>query len=508
MELRMITDELERKYERMMDTLWQLLVSGRSELVPIADQAEQDYQNLLFSDRVQGLINLPTAALVTPDQHLEIKMIEKETLEHSRDSELRKEMNEIWSELNFHFATFRPIVHDQPITELEILSSLSQQKSSSERQKYWEAFMKSGIEIESQLLSIVHKRNRVAVEKGYSNFYEMKLSLQDLTINDLKSIIYNLKSSLDSTYCNLKQAMDKEIMERFKIPSVDIKPWHYNHPFLQYYKNITLPYPVSMEDLENTMKSIGLDISSLLSNGCFTKKEGKSPSGFCFHTNRKGDIRISVNQNDTFHSLQTLLHELGHGAYEMSINPQLPFLLKQPSQIFISEAVALLFEKMPLTSLFSLTDRDHADVAANYYKNLLVRLYWSMTLILFEIDLYENPHQNLNEVWWNLVQDVQGINRPEEWDFAYWASKSHLSTLPGYYHNYLLGDMLASTLFYYLTTSFQQPFSIEAMQDLKEHLFYPGAGLQWNNPATADFFLPLTHQHISSEIKSNLRVPR
>jgi peptidyl-dipeptidase A len=74
---------------------------------------------------------------------------------------------------------------------------------------------------------------------------------------------------------------------------------------------------------------------------------------------------------------------------------------------------------------------------------MLVKLYWTMTLITFEKQLYEDPRQPLNRLWWDAVEEVQGISRPDEWDAPYWAAKSHLSTLPVYYPNYLLGEIAA-----------------------------------------------------------------
>ncbi|MCK6259422.1 M3 family metallopeptidase [Fictibacillus sp. KIGAM418] len=505
MELQRLNMEMKQKYERMMDSLWHLLVTGNPDLIEAADQTEKAYQTLLLSQEVQQLIKSKTKERSnnTSLEHMQINMLRNETLEFSYDLTLREQMNELWSGLNFHFATFRPTIDGQTFTESELLGELENQPDPNERKKYWEAYMKSGQEIEDQLLTLVKKRNQVAREKGYSNFYELKLSTQDLNVKDVKETIYHIKSSLDPIYEYLKQMIDEEIMEKFNISSQEIQPWHYQHPFFQYYKNNHINCSIDMLDIKDFFEKINLDIAPLIQNGNFTNDQEKSPTGFCFHVDRQGDIRISVNQNPTFQSIQTLLHELGHGAYEMSMNPSLPFLLKQPSQIFISEAIALLFEKIPLYSIH-FPSKDASEVLAKetYYQNLLVRLYWTMTLTLFEMQLYENPEQNLNELWWTLVKDIQKVNPPEDWDFPYWASKSHLSSLPVYYHNYLFGELIASTLFIYLKSSFKEPFSPDAIQDLKEHLFYPGASLRWKDASNADFFLPITSQYLKDEIKA------
>ena len=58
--------------------------------------------------------------------------------------------------------------------------------------------------------------------------------------------------------------------------------------------------------------------------------------------------------------------------------------------------------------------------------------------------LYDNPDQDLNRLWWDLVEKYQDLRRPEGRDEPDYASKIHIVTSPVYYHNYLLGEMFAS----------------------------------------------------------------
>lgn len=67
-------------------------------------------------------------------------------------------------------------------------------------------------------------------------------------------------------------------------------------------------------------------------------------------------------------------------------------------------------------------------------------------MTIFEQELYRNPNQDLNRLWWDIVGDVQRIEKPIKWDIPVWAVKPHLTTLPAYYHNYLLGEIIASQI--------------------------------------------------------------
>ena len=64
--------------------------------------------------------------------------------------------------------------------------------------------------------------------------------------------------------------------------------------------------------------------------------------------------------------------------------------------------------------------------------------------------MYENPDQDLNKLWWDLVEKYQMIKKPQGRNEPDWASKIHIASYPCYYHNYLLGELLASQIYYYI----------------------------------------------------------
>jgi peptidyl-dipeptidase A len=120
----------------------------------------------------------------------------------------------------------------------------------------------------------------------------------------------------------------------------------------------------------------------------------------------------------------------------------------------------------------------------------LVFSRWSQVMYRFEKGLYSNPDQDLNKLWWDLVEKYQMVKRPEGRNAPDWASKIHIATSPCYYHNYLLGEMLASQLYYYITekilksTDFKnQSFygKPEVGKYLIDKIFKPGNKYYWND---------------------------
>jgi peptidyl-dipeptidase A len=109
----------------------------------------------------------------------------------------------------------------------------------------------------------------------------------------------------------------------------------------------------------------------------------------------------------------------------------------------------------------------------------------------FEKSLYKNPDQDLNTLWWTLVEKYQMIKKPAGRNEPDWASKIHIATSPCYYHNYLLGDLLASQLNCYICDSvlkgkidynmvsyYKKP---EVGEYLIKKVFEPGDKYFWND---------------------------
>ncbi|MDD2680407.1 MAG: M2 family metallopeptidase, partial [Candidatus Omnitrophica bacterium] len=96
---------------------------------------------------------------------------------------------------------------------------------------------------------------------------------------------------------------------------------------------------------------------------------------------------------------------------------------------------------------------------------------------------------DLNKLWWDLVEEYQMIKKPEGRDEPDWASKIHIATEPAYYHNYMLGKMLASQLQYYISKNIinsenpdEQSFTNkkDVGEFLKSSIFKQGARYRWD----------------------------
>jgi len=118
--------------------------------------------------------------------------------------------------------------------------------------------------------------------------------------------------------------------------------------------------------------------------------------------------------------------------------------------------------------------------AARARAELLTFIRWGLVVSRFEEHLYADPDQDLDAVWWDLVERLQGIARPDPLPRGTWAAKIHIALAPVYYHNYELGHLMASQLRKRLTEEAGGIVGRPAAgRWLIERIFSPGASLDW-----------------------------
>jgi peptidyl-dipeptidase A len=191
-----------------------------------------------------------------------------------------------------------------------------------------------------------------------------------------------------------------------------------------------------------------------------------------------------------------MLHEFGHAVYDKYINPALPYLLRTVAHTNVTEAIALmmgsLVEDPDWLSTVASAPKANLDEEAREHliwpegEDRLVFVRWALVMYHFEKALYKNPdREDLNGLWWDLVEQHQLVNRPPRRNEPDWAAKVHLAVTPVYYHNYVLGHLIAAQLRHHLerwVTTGKPFFACEvAGRYLLETVFGPGARDNWQD---------------------------
>ncbi|MCD6441407.1 MAG: M2 family metallopeptidase [Candidatus Marinimicrobia bacterium] len=381
-------------------------------------------------------------------------------LANQTDPELLNEITKISTEVEQKFNTFRGKIDGKNVTGNDIKKILSESTDVSLRKKAWEASKQVATVVEDDFLKLVKLRNESARSMGFDNYYQMSLIISEQDPAEIQRIFDELDKDTKSPFMEAKREIDQVLAKRFGIEVDDLRPWHYSDPFFQEAPVITeinLDRYYQDKDVVELARrfynSIDINVDQILANSDLYEREGKYPHAYCTDIDRKGDVRVMMNVHPTESWMSTSLHELGHAIYDLKHDLELPFFLREPAHAFTTEAVAIFFERLSknpnwMQEALGLTDEQKQEIIDITAKTLrlekLVFARWSLVMLNFEKELYANPDQDLNKLWWDIVEKYQMIKRPENRNMPDYAAKIHVCLYPVYYHNYQLGGLLVA----------------------------------------------------------------
>jgi len=432
----------------------------------------------------------------------QLEIIHNAYLGYQGDKELIKKIISKEIEIEKNFNIFRAEIGEEKLTDNKIKEILKTSKNSDEVKEAWEASKKQGEIVEKDLLEVVKLRNQLARSLGFENYYVMSLKISEQDPDEIERIFEELSEKTEEPFRELKNEMDEFLSKKFDVLKEELKPWHYQDLFFQEGPEI---YDLNLDDfykkdiLEMSKKfynGIGMEVRNILDRSSLYEKEGKCQHAFAIDMDKKGDVRILQNIKNNEKWMGTTLHELGHAVYWLGINSELPFVLREVAHTFTTESIAMLFGRLSKNSSFvkehsENLDESNLEILDNFWKTLklsqLVTCRWYQVMVNFERELYKNPDQDLNKLWWSFVKKFQLVDFYR--DKPDWASKIHFSNAPVYYHNYMLGELLASQLHNKITKDILKQSSLknvnysnnkEIGDFLKKEIFYPGLTYRWD----------------------------
>jgi oligoendopeptidase F len=435
--------------------------------------------------------------IADPLQKRQLDHLYSGMLENQMPEDMLREMVQLSTELSSTFNSFRATLDGEKVSENDIRQILIKSTDLEKREKAWHASKQIGSEIKDKLLTLVKKRNESARALGYDNYHQISFELQELDRDFVFSTFKKLKELSDEPFRKLKQEMDEELAEKFRIKVEELRPWHYADPFFQEAppaKDLDLDPYYAGKDIEkltvDTFRAMGLEITDMLAKSDLYPRDKKNQHAFCSDIDKSGDVRVLCNIDESSYWAETMLHEFGHAVYDKYVDHSLPFTLRQFAHILSTEAIAMFYGRMGKDPVWLETflglEREKVNQLKPKIQNVLQRQMlisarWIITFVFFERELYENPDQDLNQLWWKLVEEIQFVHPPEERDYPHWAAKIHFSIAPVYYQNYLLGELTASQLHRHIEDHVSKDiYTPKVGEFLKDEFFFHGARYHWN----------------------------
>lgn len=483
---------------------WNASITGTKEAFAASRKATNAMNAYLANPKRFATVKALRATKVSdPLLRRQLDVLYMQMLGKQVDPKLLKQVTALESEVEQMFNTYRGMINGKPATQSEVEKVLSKSTNSKELQAAWEAQKGVGAKVASKVVELAKLRNKVAKALGFRDFYALRLAEGEVDETELMNLFDELDRLTRKPFMAAKADVDQRLAKRLGIKVEALMPWHYQNPFFQSPPDV---FKTGLEPLfakQDTVKvskqffdGVGLEVDAIIKRSDLFEKKGKSPHAFATNIDGEGDVRVLCNIVPNLQWVKTTVHELGHAVYEQYSDPKLPYLLRGATHAITTEGLAMMLDR-PVgdprwAQALGLLDAAAAGKSAAEAKAYLAFAplqfsRWTQVMLRFEKGLYSNPDQDLNALWWNLVEKYQGLKRPPGRNAPDYASKIHIVVAPVYYHSYMLGDLFAAQVHEAIAKSLGKPAADVVYVGepkvgtfLKEKLFAPGARYSWS----------------------------
>jgi peptidyl-dipeptidase A len=495
---------------------WDANVDASEENQKRRAESELDYSNALADPESFAAVQAARNGGGDPLARRRLDLLHDLMLPRQVPAGLRERMVELEASVEARFSRHRGVVGGEEVDDIAIRRILRESNDPAERRDAWEASKTVGAQVAADVRELARLRNEAARSLGHRDWFALSVATSEMDEERLLTTLAEADAATAVPFARWKAGLDVRLAERFGCAVASLRPWHYADPFFQE------PPAEGAVDLDplfrggdvvslarRTFEGIGMEVDTILGRSDLLPRPGKCQHAFCLDLDRAGDVRVLANVTDDHDSIETLLHELGHGVYDLGFADHLAWLLRD-THLVATEASALLFgalagEREWLERVLGLGSDEAGELEARLRAaratRLLVFTRWVLVMTGFERRLYADPEADLDSIWWDLVSRHQLVTPPEDRHAPDWAAKIHVAVAPVYYHTYLYGAIVAAQIRDALTDVagglVDRP---QAGTLLAERLFAPGLSVRWDRLVEQVTGSPLSVTALSTEI--------
>jgi peptidyl-dipeptidase A len=495
---------------------WNANVEATEENERRRAETELAYSDALADRELFAGIETAHGADGNPLVNRRLRVLHDLMLPHQVPDSLRARIVELEAAVEVRFSRHRGVIRGEEVNDNDIKRVLRESDDSDERREAWEAAKTVGAAVADDVRELARLRNEAARSLGHRDWFALSLATDELDEEKLLDTLFAADRATAVPFERWKATLDDRLAERFRCNVSELRPWHYADPFFQ---DAPVEGSIDLDPLfrgkdivalaRRTFEGIGLDVAGILERSDLFPRPGKSQHAFCLDVDRDGDVRVLANVVDNQDWADTMLHELGHGIYDLGYGEELPWLLRD-THLVTTEASALLFGALAgdrdwLERVLELGSGEAQELEGRLQAaraaQLLVFTRWVLVMNGFERALYEDPDGDLDAVWWELVARYQLVTPPNGRRAPDWAAKIHIAVAPVYYHTYLYGAIVASQLRDALRDAaggiVDRP---ESGKLLGRKLFAPGLSVRWDRLVEQASGAPLSVESLAREV--------
>ncbi|HEY9724298.1 MAG TPA: M3 family metallopeptidase [Oscillatoriaceae cyanobacterium] len=378
--------------------------------------------------------------------------------------------------LENRFLKFRAQVGDRSFSFSQLNQIVKSSPERAERELAWKALVPFGAENRAEMLELITTRNRLARELGYRDFVDMRWRTSEIDETWMLGVLDRLDEETREPYARACDELRRTLgVER-------LEPWD-----VSYAVERLCPLPPEYFDhqgaqqrLERLLRGWGFDEAQMRIPIAYSESMGIG--GICFGIEPGTEVAILLSPSSGPRYYRTYFHEYGHAMHFKHAGQG--NMLLNVEDMAMNEGMALFFESFvsdPLWVSHNL-ELEEADQERYCRQGRFALLTWMRALLLnirLEYLLYTHPERDPDTYYLELQQRCCGFELPAAMATR-WAGDQFLVSLPVYWHNYVLAELIAR----------QTRAAIQARDGvlldnpgvgefLFEHYYKPGAAVPW-----------------------------
>lgn len=404
-------------------------------------------------------------------RHLEI--IYRDFFQGKTSSE---EIDSLSESIRKELYEFRPLVNGKRITLSEQTHILKYCEDPERRKEAFLADKELHDAVAERVKKLIKLRNEKAQKLGYKNYPDLKLEMQDVKYNDLKSILSQIVNA-------------KEIYESFIKQCASVLKTDTIHLWDKSYASQKILYPDEhFFSKDNILDVVFSTLSELgFQKECDTIKVHNTEiphggGGMCFPGKLPDQVHILYQPTDGHWFYHVLFHESTHAIQFLNSTHTIPSL-RLDSFYGIIEGIAetiagLGKDPQWLRDKIKMPQNKIPDFIKTKEMKIATFTFSHLKGALKEFSMYENPDGDFDMMCKKIHQDF-GDFFPDDYS-PQWAGNTMLVSHPVYRQNYVIAEIIASHLWQDMTKKLGNIYKNPNVGEyLRSNFFKPGNEIPW-----------------------------